>query len=322
MRVLLLGHNKWACLTVRALLESKHEIVGIITETDEFDKKEAAVYERFARHGAYESLKELALNLKLPLYQPQDIHAPEFIAVIENQLRPDLIVCVSYHTILKEPLLRRYPNRIINAHLAPLPHYRGRAPLNWAIINGEDHTAVTVHFIDEGIDTGPIIVQEKIPITEDDRAIDVLLRALPYFPKLVLQAIDLIESGKVQPHPQSLYEGSYFPKRTPEDGLINWEHMNTRDIHNMIRALADPYPGAFCYHNGRKVVFQRSRLPKEELKRITPAAGLIFAKMPDGAIKVATIDGYIIIQSIQVETQEEKRPADYFKLGSRFSTRP
>lgn len=318
MRILLLGHNKWACLTLRALVEAKHEIVGVITETDEYDKREAEVYRRFARYEAYESLKELTTELGLPLYQPHDIHDPEFIKLIEKRLQPDLLVCVSYHAILKKPLLERYPNRIINAHLAPLPHYRGRAPLNWAIINGEDHTAVTVHFIDEGIDTGPIIAQEMIPIGEDDRAIDVLLRALPYFPKLVLQAIKQIEADNVRPRSQEPYEGSYFPKRTPEDGLIDWKLMTTRDVHNMIRALSDPYPGAFSYCSGQRIIFQRSQLPSK-MKRISPVTGLVFAKTSEGAVKITTRDGFIIISSIQVR-DVEMRPAKHLKLGSKLST--
>lgn len=320
MRILLLGHNKWACLTLRALLEAGYEIAGVITETDEFDKREAEVYQRFAPYGAYESLKKLASQLGLQLFQPQDIHAPEFMRIIEEKLQPNLLICVSYHTILKKSLLQRYPNRIINAHLAPLPYYRGRAPINWAIINGEDHTAVTVHFIDAGIDTGPIILQEKIPIGEDDRAIDVLLRALPYFPKLVLQVVELIRTGKVQPRSQDLYESSYFPRRMIEDGLLDWKHLTTQDIHNMIRALSDPYPGAFSYCKGERIVIQSSQLPKE-IKRVSPMAGLVFARMPQGEVKVTTTDGHIIIRSIQVEGQE-MNPAAYLRLGTKFFMKP
>lgn len=317
MRILLLGHNKWACLTLTALVKAGHEIVGVVTETDAFDREEAEVYERFARYGAYESLKEAALQVGLPLYQPKDINHTEFIATIDA-MAPDLIICVSYHAILKRELISRYPARIINAHLAPLPHYRGRAPINWAIINGEDHTAVTVHFIDEGIDTGPIIVQERIPILEMDRAIDVLLRALPAFPRTILSAIRKIETDKVEALPQSPFDGSYFPKRTPKDGLIDWKYMNTQDIHNTIRALSDPYPGAFSYCKGEKIIFHRSQLPRE-MHRVSPIAGLVFTKIPDGAVKVTTRDSHITITSIQVGDREI-RPAEYLKLGSKLSS--
>lgn len=319
MRILLMGHNKWACMTLRALLEADYEVVGVITETDEFDQREAQTYERFARYGAYESLKEVARELGLDVYQPEDINDPAFIEKIES-LRPDLLVCVSYHAIIKTELLNKYKQRIINAHLAPLPYYRGRAPINWAIINGEDHTAVTVHFMNEGVDTGPIIVQERVPIYDDDRAIDVLLRALPYFPKLVLKAVRLIEEGKVEAVPQNPYEGTYFPKRTPEDGLVDWTSEKAKDIHNKIRALIDPYPGAFSYYRGDKVIFISSELPKN-LKRVSPVGGIIFGKNSDQSVKVTTIDGCLVIKEIRVH-EREAVAARYFKMGGKLSAKP
>jgi len=314
-----MGHNKWACMALRALLEAGYKVVGVITETDEFDQREAQTYKKFARYGAYESLKETAHEAGLDVYQPEDINDPGFIRKIEA-LAPDLLVCVSYHAIIKKELLNKYKQRIINAHLAPLPYYRGRAPINWAIINGEDHTAVTVHFMDEGVDTGPIIVQDSVPIYDNDRAIDVLLRALPYFPKLILRAIQLIEKGEVEAIPQNPYEGSYFPKRTPEDGLIDWKYEKARDIHNKIRALTDPYPGAFSYYQGNKVIFISSELPKNQ-KRISPVGGIIFGKNPDYSVKVTTIDGFILIKEIRIKEQEIAA-AHYFKMGGKLLAEP
>ena len=190
-----MGHNKWATLTLRELVKSRHDVVAVVTETDEFDKKEEKNYKKFAGYGAYESLKDVANSLDLPLYQPEDANSQDFLDTIDS-LNPDLIVMVSYHAIIKAPLLRKYENKIINAHVAYLPYYRGRAPINWAIINDDDCAGVTVHFIDEGIDTGPIIMQEKVKIEADDSTIDVLLKALPMFSKLVLKSIDLIENDK------------------------------------------------------------------------------------------------------------------------------
>ena len=315
MRILLLGHNKWACLTLRALINAGYDILGVVTETDAFDRREAEVYDRFVRYGAYESLKEVALQVGLILYQPENINDPKFIATIDA-MSPDLIVCVSYHAILKKELISRYPAKIINAHLAPLPHYRGRAPINWAIINGEDHTAVTVHFIDEGIDTGSIITQEHVPILETDRAIDVLVRALPAFPRAVLSAIRKIETNKIDPIPQSPFAGSYFPKRTPEDGLIDWTHEIALDIHNKIRALTDPYPGAFSYKGKDKVVFLRSRLPADR-RRIGPVGGLVFGKEKDKSVKITTRDGYIVVEEIRIGSTAMPA-AVYFPMGTRL----
>lgn len=319
MRIFLLGHNKWACLTLRALLDAGHVVVGVITETTEFDAREADTYRRFSRHAAYESLKDTANALAVPVHQPQNINTPDSIRLIEAT-SPDLLVCVSYHTILRAPLLDRFPKRVINAHLAPLPRYRGRAPLNWAIINGETETAVTVHYIDEGVDTGPILVQERIPIHPDERAIDVLLRALPAFPRTVLHAVDMIASGKIAPREQPRDAGSYFPRRSAADGLIDWLRLGARDIHNLIRALSDPYPGAFCYCRGKSVVLERSSLPVTQA-RVSPVPGLVFAHTSDGAAMATTHDGSIVIRSVRSDG-EEKPARSSLPLGSRLTTQP
>lgn len=315
MKILLMGHNKWACLVLRELIKNNYDIIGVVTETDDYDKREAEAYVRFTKFGVYESLKEAANTLKLPVYKPKDVNSPDFIKTIEK-MSPNLIVIVSYHGIIKKPLLRKFKNRIINAHVAPLPYYRGRAPINWAIINGEDHVGVTVHFLTEEIDAGPIILQEKVPITENDRAIDVLLRSLPIAPKLILRTIKLIENGQVKVRLQNPFAGSYFPKRTPADGLIDWRFETSREIHDKVRALTDPYPGAFTFFDDKKVVILKTSLPKER-KRITPVLGLVFGKTPSDGVKTTTIDDFIIIEKVKIDDTVYKG-ADYFKMGARL----
>ncbi|MBN1857938.1 methionyl-tRNA formyltransferase [Candidatus Bipolaricaulota bacterium] len=319
MRIILLGHNKWACLTLRALLENGHEVAAVVAETDAYDQREASVYERFSEFGAYESLKDAADHLGITVHQPQDVNDRAFIDTLQAA-RPDLLICVSYHAIFRRAFLEAFPERLINAHLAPLPHYRGRAPINWAIINGEDHTAVTVHFIDAGIDTGPILVQRRVPIHENDRAIDVLLRALPVFPAAVLDAVEQLAQGTSNPVRQDPADGSYFPRRTPEDGLVDWASERALDIHRKIRALADPYPCAYAYWGHRKVVFLASRGP-ENRPRITPVGGLVFAKGRDGEIHVSTSDGYLAIRRVRIGS-EEGAASELIPLGVRFRPVP
>jgi len=303
-------------MVLSAIVTQGYNVVGVITETDEFDKKEEENYQRFAKFGAYDSLKEVANCLKLPVYQPKNVNSEEFVDKIE-EINPNLIVIVSYHTIIKKHLIQKFKNRIINVHMAPLPKYRGRAPINWAIINGETHTAITVHFVDEGIDTGPIISQEIIEIEDDDRAIDVLLKGLPLFPYLVLKSIRFIEENKVNPKTQDLYDGSYFPKRKPEDGLIDWCHEKTLDIHNKVRALAYPYPGAFTFiHPEKKVKIERTSMPRN-FRRICPIPGIVFGKVPSGGVKVTTIDGFIIIEKVRID-ESIYDASEYLKLGTKL----
>jgi len=128
MKVVLLGQHQWVCLVLRALLGQGHAIATVVTETDAFEAWRVKDNRRFARYCAYDFLVRVARSLGLQVHQPADFHDPGFQELLES-LAAELFVCVSYYTILKSPFLSEYPGRVINAHLAPLLHYRGRAPL-------------------------------------------------------------------------------------------------------------------------------------------------------------------------------------------------
>ena len=312
-----MGHNKWACMALRELIKNGHDIVGVITEKDEFDKNNTEHYASFAKFGAYEFFKDVAVGLNLPVYQPDDVNSPEWIQKIDS-MRPDLIVVVSYHSILKGKLLQKYNGRIINAHAAFLPYYKGRAPITWAIINGEEYAGVTVHFINEGVDTGDIIIQEKVRIEDDDRGIDLLIKMLPLFPKLVLEAVNLIRTNKVQPKPQNPYEGCYFPLRNPINSVIDWQNETAREIHNRVRALAYPYPSAFFFLSRKKVSVLKTRLSDGyAARKISPRPGLVFGKAPNGGVKVTTVDGFIVIEELEIDGKKHK--GDFLKIGSHIN---
>lgn len=304
-----MGHQNWACVCLRELLKSKHEIVGVVAETDKFDEQEKEPYERLRKFDFYESLKDLVLQSNLKLFQPENINDPKFVETI-NSLKPDLLISVSCHSIIKDPLLSLYENKIINLHNAPLPRYRGRAPVNWAIINNEDHTAVTVNFIDKGVDTGKIIAQEKVPINLEDTTIEVLKKCLPLYPKLMMDTIKKIEDGSIKSYHQNEEEAIYLPQRDAIDGLINWEN-STPDIYNLIRAVTHPYPGAFTFHKDKKLYIWKAIIPNDKINLKAPA-GLVFGKSKEG-IKVKTGDNYIILQKVQAEDGDEQESLFYFK---------
>ncbi len=314
MNIVFMGHGKWACETLRTLVAGGMQVAAVACERDEFDQKEDEHYRRLAGFGFYESLKEAARQLQLPVEQPEDVNSDEFIKKLDR-IKPDLIVIVSYHPIIRKAILSGY--KVINAHGAPLPSYRGRAPINWAIINGEKETGVTVHEVNEDIDTGDIILQERIPISEDDAAIDVLKRSLECYPRLVSRAIGLIESGKAEKVPQDPFAGSYFPKRKPEDGNVDWS-WTAQDIYNFMRALTHPYPGAFTSSGGKKVYLWKAENPKNNKKRVSPVAGLVFGKTAGGGINVTTRDSSITVTKVQIEHEKEKNAAEIIKVGTRF----
>jgi len=178
-----------------------------------------------------------------------------------SNIEPDILVSVSFKFILPETLIKIPRLGAINVHGSLLPKYRGRAPSAWAIINGEKTTGVSVHFMDEGCDTGNIIVQQGIPIPQDYTIADVFRIEDEIKPPLLVKAIELIQRGS-KGIPQDHSKATYGRRRTPEDGLISWEKDAT-GVYNLIRAVTHPYPGAFTFWGENKVIVWRARLVEE-----------------------------------------------------------
>lgn len=310
--ILFLGHNKWAVLSIKALINAGYKIVGVITETDEFDKREKKVYDRFSRFNAYGSVKENARKLGCKVYQPVNINDPFFLEKIKK-LKPDIAVIVSYHGILKKDFLDIV--KVINLHGAPLPKYRGRSPINWSIINGETYTGITAHHVITRVDTGKIIEQKLIPIFFKDRAIDVLLRSLPIYPELVLSSKRKIEDNTEFGREQEESESIYFPKRYLEDGKINWNIEKTIDIYNKIRVLSYPYPCARSYYQNRQIFINSCSIVSE--RKVSPIPGIIIRSNEDGAF-ITAIDGLIKNKTL-IEEEEEIMAGLILKVNKRLS---
>lgn len=168
----------------------------------------------------------------------------ELIDLIDNADSPDFLLSVNYRFIISARVLNlfRWP---LNVHGSLLPKYRGRTPHVWAIINGERKTGITLHLMDEGIDTGPIVEQVVVEIGETTTGADLLLSFEELYPEVVVTGLRSLISG-AQPREQTERDATFFGKRTPEMGLIDFR-CEYSDIHNFVRALAPPYPGAYCY---------------------------------------------------------------------------
>jgi len=177
---------------------------------------------------------------------------------------PDFIFSFYYRHMLPAPVLASARRGAYNMHGSLLPKYRGRVPVNWAILHGERETGATLHEMVEKPDAGRIVDQMAVPILPDDLAIDVF-RKVTVAAELVLhRSLPSILDGSVRPRAQDLAKGSYFGGRKPEDGRIDWSKP-AADIHNLVRAVAPPYPGAFCDVDGRRLIIHRTRmLPRTE----------------------------------------------------------
>jgi methionyl-tRNA formyltransferase len=179
--------------------------------------------------------------MRVPLLSPNDANAPEAIASFAS-LELDLMVSVSYDQIIRRKLRELTPNGFINCHAGALPRYRGRSVLTWAIINGESTFGVTVHYIDAGVDTGDVLLQQHYPIGPDQTYADVLTVAVEACADLVPKAVKLIrESAAPRRSQLEMGPGFYCSRRGPGDEIINWS-WNARRVHNFVRALAFPGP--------------------------------------------------------------------------------
>lgn len=199
-------------------------------------------------------VKKTAEQLELNLYQPENINSDRSIQKIEA-IDPDGLVVVAYGQIISGDILNLvdWP---INIHGSLLPSYRGAAPINWAVINGERHTGVTTMVMDEGMDTGPILLQRSIGIGKNETAGSVHDRLASVASDLIIETIEQLENDQLQPVPQPS-EGSLAPKLSRDEGEVDWSKPSQR-VHNKIRGM-NPWPGAFAFYEGSRIKLHESR---------------------------------------------------------------
>lgn len=204
----------------------------------------------------FASVAELAHQHDIPTLAPQDPHAPE-VAERIRALRPDFLFSFYYRSMLKPELLQIAGKGAFNMHGSLLPKYRGRVPVNWAVIHGERETGATLHEMVEKPDAGRIVGQQAVPILPNDLAVDVF-RKVTLAAEIVLdRCLPALLAGTAALLPQDLSRGSYFGGRRPEDGRIDWKQ-DAWSIHNLIRAVAPPYPGAFSMIGKRRLRLLRT----------------------------------------------------------------
>jgi len=231
------------------------------------------------------SVEQLARSHDLPTAKPRDPNEPQFVQQIAA-LRPDFLFSFYYRLMLSPALLSLPQHGALNMHGSLLPRYRGRAPVNWAVIRGERETGATLHYMVEKPDAGDIVAQQAVPILPDDTAFDVFAK-VTFAAELTLdRMLPALLAGNAPRVPQDLARGSYFGGRRPEDGRIDWRS-SAADIHNLVRGVAPPYPGAFCVVAGKQVRVLRSLLANETPPRVGyPAlfchAGRCYAECGDG----------------------------------------
>lgn len=292
-----MGTPDFAVPSLEILVKNGYDVVGVITAPDKPAGRGLKLTES--------AVKQFAVVHGLKVLQPAKLKAPEFLEELKA-LKPDLQVVVAFR-MLPEVIWSLPPRGTINLHGSLLPDYRGAAPINWAVINGEQETGVTTFFIEKEIDTGKIIFQEKIPIGMDDTAGELHDRMMHIGAQLILKTVQAIESGNA-PAIKQLPSTSLktAPKLTREGCQINWS-FSAIEIFNFIRGLS-PYPGAWTLHEGK--VFKIYRATKFfKTPDVAPGTFLFSGK----DLKITTFDGFIIPKEVQLEGKKRMSIEEFLR---------
>jgi methionyl-tRNA formyltransferase len=236
----------------------------------------------------FASVERTAREYGIPVLTPED---PERAGLqrILRELRPDFLFSFYYRRMLSPALLQQARRGALNMHGSLLPKYRGRAPINWAILHGEQETGATLHYMVERADAGDIVDQLAVPILQDDDALAVTQKVTAAAEVVLARSLRALIDGVAPRRPQRLEEGQYFGRRTPEDGRIDWSK-SAPEIHNLVRAVAPPFPGAFSDVHGKRWWFHKTRVARRRV--LAPAPPRLFGE--EGRCFVACGDGSVL----------------------------
>jgi methionyl-tRNA formyltransferase len=282
----------YACL--EELLRMEVPVAALFTHADALEEE---IWWR--------SCADLASANSIPVYVPASLDGTHIDAI--RRFEPAVIYSFYYRNLLPDSLLKLAPQGAYNLHGSLLPKYRGRAPVNWMLVNGETEAGVTLHHMVARADAGDIVAQCALAITDDDTALTLYRKIVPLGANLIRDYHPLIVSGRAPRQTQDPTSGSYFGKRRPEDGRIDW-NWSARRIFNLIRAVTHPYPGAFCSVGGRKLFIWQARIIAEAGEFGPP--GAILGSHPEGSVRVAAGSGALLIRRAQFDNQAEQAGAE------------
>ncbi|HGE2029697.1 TPA: formyltransferase, partial [Pseudomonas aeruginosa] len=232
-KAVVFAYHDIGCTGIEALLNAGYEIAAVFTHAD--DPRENTFYASVAR---------LCAERGIPLHAPEDVNHPLWLERI-RQLRPDFLFSFYYRRLLGAELLACAARGAYNLHGSLLPRYRGRAPANWVLVNGETQTGVTLHRMIERADAGPILAQQAVAIDPEDTALSLHGKLRKAAGALLRDSLPLLALGVLPEVEQDESQASHFGRRTPADGLLDW-HRPARQLYDLVRAVTQPYPGAFC----------------------------------------------------------------------------
>lgn len=299
MRMVFMGTPDFAVPILVSLVEAGHEVTAAVTQPDKPKGRGKEVRET--------PVKQKALALGIPVYQPVKVREAEFIAVLE-ECKPDVIVVAAFGQILPEAILKLPPYGCVNVHASLLPKYRGAAPIQWAVINGEETTGITIMQMDPGLDTGAMLAKREIRIAPDETGGSLFDKLSGLGVPLLLETLADLEAGRIEAVPQS-GEISYAPQLKKEMGEIDWE-MPAEKIERLIRGLS-PWPSAYTHLDGKTLKIWSAKVRPEG-----GGDGLRGEILPakKDAFLVRTGEGLLSVEELQLEGKK-RMTAEAFLRG-------
>jgi methionyl-tRNA formyltransferase len=275
-RAVVFAYSEVGCRCLRELLDQNVEIPLLFTHADDPGE-----------NRWFGSVQELATSQGLRIETPDDPNTPQWLAA-GAAVKPDFLFSFYYRHMLNKSWLSMAARGALNMHGSLLPAYRGRAPVHWAILNGETVTGASLHYMVEKPDAGALVDQQAVPILENDTALDVSHKVADAAAQVLRRSLPSLIAGNAAATPLDLARGSYFGRRRPEDGRIDWRRP-ARAVHDLVRAVAPPFPGAFTEVNGCRLEVLETRVDAEPARHpdrapcLYAAQGEWFADCADGS---------------------------------------
>ena len=278
MKAVVFAYHDMGCAGIQSLLDAGYDIAAIFTHPD-----------NPGENHFFGSVARIAAEQGIPVWAPEDVNHPLWIERI-REIKPDVLFSFYYRNLLCDDILNIAPQGAFNLHGSLLPKYRGRAPLNWVLVNGESETGVTLHRMVNRADAGNIVAQKSVAIGADDAALALHRKLCAAASDLLAQALPAIRDGKTEERVQDESQATYVGRRTPEDGRLDWER-SAQTLHNLVRAVSDPWPGAFGYAGANKFIVWKSRvrhdLAAAKAGTVLSVAPLVVA-CQEGALEIVT----------------------------------
>ena len=294
LRVIFMGTPDFACPTLQKLIDRGEQVVAVVTQPDRPKGRGQRLMPT--------PVKDLASRYSIPVCQPHKVRAPDFIELLHT-MAPDVIVVVAFGQILPKSLLDIPRLGCINVHASLLPRYRGAAPLNWCIINGERETGVTTMLMDVGLDTGPMLLKRSTPVDENEDIVSLHDRMSAMGAELLSETLDGLAAGTIVPQGQDDSLSCYAPMLKKEDGRIDW-HRDARSIHNQVRGLA-VWPVAFTVLGDQVLKVYQTRTAGG-----SGLPGTVLRADKHG-LEVACLKGSLIIEEMQLAGKKRLDAASF-----------